>query len=66
MPRSDNIHEIPKDLPVPQDDGACAHLTGMKLPSLALRSTSGRTVDLSKLSDFDRVPLPDAPGSSHT
>lgn len=24
------------------------------------------TVDLSKLSDFDRVPLPDAPGSSHT
>ena len=49
MPRSDNVMELPKDLPVPQDDGACKHLTGMKLPLLALRSTRGRMVDLSKL-----------------
>ena len=41
--------ELPKDLPVPQDDGACNHLTGMKLPPLALRSTRGRSVDLSTL-----------------
>jgi peroxiredoxin len=47
--RSDNIHELPKDLPVPQDDGACNHLTGMKLPSIALRSTRGRAVGLSGL-----------------
>jgi len=47
--RSDNIHELPKDLPVPQDDGACDHLAGMKLPSIALRSTRGRAVDLSGL-----------------
>jgi peroxiredoxin len=47
--RSDNLHELPKDLPVPQDDGACDHLTGMKLPRIALPSTSGRTVDLSSL-----------------
>jgi len=47
--RSDNIHELPKDLPVPQDDGACAHLTGAKLPHLALASTSGARVDLSGL-----------------
>lgn len=45
--RSDNIHDLPKDLPVPQDDGACAHLTGMRLPRLALSSTRGRSVDLS-------------------
>ena len=49
MPRSDNVNELPKDLPVPQDDGACNHLTGMQLPSLALRSTRGRVVGLSKL-----------------
>ncbi len=49
MPRSDNVMELPKDLPIPQDDGACNHLTGMKLPSLALASTHGRWVDLSTL-----------------
>ena len=49
MARTDNVMELPKDLPVPQDDGACKHLTGMQLPSLALRSTRGRMVDLSKL-----------------
>ena len=47
--RSDNLHELPKDLPVPQDDGACDHLAGMKLSRIALPSTSGRTVDLSSL-----------------
>jgi peroxiredoxin len=41
--------ELPKDLPVPQDDGACAHLTGMQLPSVALRSTRGRMVDLGEM-----------------
>jgi len=49
MPRSDNVMELPKDLPIPQDDGACNHLTGMKLPALALASTRGRSVDLSTL-----------------
>ena len=47
--RSDSVYELPKDLPVPQDDGACAHLTGRKLPSLALAATGGKSVDLSAL-----------------
>lgn len=47
--RSDNLYELPKDLPVPQDDGACNHLTGLKLPQLALVSTAGRSVVLSML-----------------
>jgi peroxiredoxin len=47
--RSDNLHELPKGLPVPQDDGACGHLAGMKLPPVALQSTSGRRIDLSAL-----------------
>lgn len=47
--RSDNVYELPPGLPVPQDDGACAHLTGLALPRLALPSTAGRSVDLSRL-----------------
>jgi peroxiredoxin len=47
MPRSDNLYELPPDLPVPQDDGACAHLPGTRLPAIALPSTHGGTVDLS-------------------
>jgi len=47
--RSDSVYELPKDLPVPQDDGACAHLAGMTLPPVALPSTGGRVVDLSRL-----------------
>ena len=40
-----NIHELPKDLPVPVYDGACDHLAGTALPSMAIRSTSDRTVN---------------------
>jgi peroxiredoxin len=40
-----NLHELPKGLPVPVDDGACNHLPGMALPSLALPSTGGRLVN---------------------
>jgi peroxiredoxin len=49
MPRTDNLYELPHDLPVPVDDGACAHLVGLSLPSVPLRSTAGRMVDLSSL-----------------
>jgi peroxiredoxin len=40
-----NIHELPKDLPVPVDDGACDHLPGIELPSVVLSSTGRRTVN---------------------
>src|SRR5262245_51735430 len=46
MPRSDDLHALPADLPVPVDDGACDHLVGRELPALALPSTAGRSVDL--------------------
>lgn len=49
MARSDNIYEIPKDLPVPVDDGACDHLAGMRVPSVPLLSTAGRVIDLTSL-----------------
>ena len=47
--RRDNLYELPKDLPVPVDDGACAHLANMRLPAVPLVSTSGRSVDLTAL-----------------
>ena len=41
---------LPADLPVPQDDGAARHLTGMRLPDIALgRRPTARRCDLSKL-----------------
>jgi len=40
---------LPDNLPTPQDDGAARHLAGLRLPSVALPSTGGATVDLSRL-----------------
>jgi peroxiredoxin len=44
-----NLLEIPPDLPVPVDDGAASHLTGLALPDVALSATDGTQVNLSKL-----------------
>jgi peroxiredoxin len=49
MARSDNVHELPEDLPAPEDDGACDHLSGRALPQVALAATSGGMIDLSAL-----------------
>jgi peroxiredoxin len=50
MTHSDHLLDLPDDLPVPIDDGACDHLPGLTLPRLALRSTAGRDVVLADLS----------------
>jgi peroxiredoxin len=47
--RADSLYELPPDLPVPVDDGACDHLTGLRVPSILLPSTAGRLVDLAGL-----------------
>ena len=46
-PAWDPSQPLPADLPVPVDDGACRHLPGLPVPSVKLRSTRGRWVDLS-------------------
>ena len=43
-----DFYSLPEGLPVPEDDGACDHLTGMVIPSLALPSTAGGTVDFAQ------------------
>jgi peroxiredoxin len=40
---------LPDDLPAPQDDGAARHLTGAKLPDIALAATDGAQVNLAGL-----------------
>jgi peroxiredoxin len=44
-----NLLELPQDLPMPVDDGATSHLTGLALPNLALPATDGTKVNLSTL-----------------
>ena len=46
----ENLKELPQDLPTPIDDGACDRLMGKYLPSIALASTQGGSVDLSAIS----------------
>jgi peroxiredoxin len=43
-----DVHRLPDDLPVPEDDGAADHLAGASLPSLSLPSTLGGEVDLAQ------------------
>jgi peroxiredoxin len=41
---------LPSNLPRPVDDGVTDHLVSMTMPKICLRTTTGRTVDLSDLS----------------
>jgi peroxiredoxin len=43
----ERLTELPQDLPIPIDDGACDRLLGEPLPSIALPSTQGDRIDLS-------------------
>ena len=51
----DDPYGLPPGLPVPMDDGACDHLPGMSMPSVRLRSTTGRHVDIAKISAWSTV-----------
>jgi len=51
--RTDDLYQLPADLPAPVDDGAARHLIGAALPPVALPSTSGNPVRL----DDTAVPL---------
>jgi peroxiredoxin len=65
--RIPELFSLPDDLPVPTDDGACAHLPGERLPRLALPSTDGGPIDLSLVAGrtvvyaYPRTGVPDRP-----
>lgn len=41
-----SFNDLPSNLPIPENDGACDHLLGKTLPDLSLASTSGKLVNL--------------------
>ena len=57
---------LPEGLPVPQDDGAADHLTGMPMPGLTLTTSAGAPLDLRALPSGRTVvylyPLTGRPG----
>ena len=53
--RSDDLYSLPKDLPVPADDGAARHLPHAMVPPIALPSTRFRDVVLADESQRGRV-----------
>lgn len=42
-------YTLPPNLPVPVDDGAAAHLLGMRMPDVTLPSTDGKAVSMARL-----------------
>ncbi len=43
------LTQLPDNLPVPEDDGACRHLVGQPLPDIPLLASSGASIHLSQL-----------------
>jgi peroxiredoxin/GNAT superfamily N-acetyltransferase len=50
-----DFFNLPANLPVPQDDGACDHLRNQRLPGIKLQSTSGAEVNLAVLAQSPTV-----------
>jgi peroxiredoxin len=61
-----DLTSLPDGLPVPRDDGAAAHLAGVRLPPVTLAATDGSTVRLDALGQGRSVlyvyPLTGRPG----
>ncbi|KAG9946547.1 thioredoxin-like protein, partial [Aureobasidium melanogenum] len=58
---------FPSDIPIPTDDGACDHLTGMTMPPLSLPATDESTVKVSALQGLVIIfcyPRTGAPGET--
>jgi peroxiredoxin len=49
VPRPGDIHTLPPDLPVPEDDGAADHLLNAVVPPIELEATTGETIDVAGL-----------------
>lgn len=47
-----DIFSVPENLAEPQDDGACDHLLGFKIPELNLMSTDTKCINVGQISDI--------------
>lgn len=46
------LSDLPDDLPVPEDDGACDHLTESELPEVMLRATNNEEINIASLNGY--------------
>lgn len=62
-----NPYALPADLPVPEDDGACAHLTGDSIPDIDLLAVDGKYWNLAQIAQekviFYIYPATGVPGT---
>jgi peroxiredoxin len=47
-----NLEQLPNDIPIPEDDGACDHLTGMTIPEITLNSTNDSKVNIGNIQGY--------------
>ena len=52
-----DLFKLPDNLPIPVDDGACAHLFGTRVPSVPKIATSGDAANLGTLPRTDHLVL---------
>lgn len=43
------LFDLPAGLPEPQDDGACEHLSGTRIPGVSLTSSAGTSINLAQM-----------------
>lgn len=49
---SENLLNLPDNLPIPIDDGACSHLLNTRIPSINVETTQHLTINLAELSGW--------------
>ena len=47
-----DLTKLPDDLPLPEDDGACNHLTNFTIPPISLPNQDGNLLRLNRLDTF--------------
>jgi len=47
-----DLTKLPHDLPIPEDDGACNHLTNFTIPSISLPNQDGNLLRLNRFDTF--------------
>ena len=47
-----DLTKLPDDLPIPEEDGACNHLTNFTIPPISLPNQDGNLLRLNRLDTF--------------
>jgi peroxiredoxin len=47
-----SLENIPDNLPIPENDGACNHLTDLSIPDIILNTTNNEEINIGKLKNY--------------